>query len=102
MAPKFKASKKGSRISLYQKALDTSKTLPTKFKVIHRLTTIQEENNGRLKNFVNTLVAKEIELSWKNQDVPAQKYKGFLTKLKRLKRTKGYICRILSDKTLIF
>ena len=66
MASKFKASRKGSRISHYQKALDTLKTLPTKFEVINRLTTIQKENNGRSENFVNTLVAKEIELSWKN------------------------------------
>ena len=49
---------------------------------------------------MKNLVLKEIELTWKNQDFLAQKYKGFLPKLNRLKRTKGYIYQILSDKTL--
>ena len=61
MARKFKAARKDSRISHYQKALDTLKTLPTKFEVINRLTTIEKEINGRSENLVNTLVAKEIE-----------------------------------------
>lgn len=83
--PQRRNSKKCSRLIKSIDTLANLKKLPSNRDVLQRRRQLQNENMGKPKAVFLSKLAKEIEHTWRKQDVPVQSWPAIYNKLQRCK-----------------
>jgi len=81
--PQRRNSRKSSRLIKSTGTLVNLKKLPSNKDVLQRRRQLQSENMGKPKSFFLSKLAKEIEGTWRKQDVPVQSSPVIYNKLQR-------------------
>jgi hypothetical protein len=83
--PQRRNYKKCSRLVKAVSTLSNLRRLPRNSDVLQRRQTLQNAYVGKSKSLFLSLLAKEIEQCWKNQDIPVQSWTAIYNKLQRTK-----------------